>query len=112
MVPMGEAKGAALALMVEVMAAGLTGANYGREASSFFDAEGPPPGTGQILVAVDPEAMYPSAPARIATLAAAVEGEADARLPGRRRQALRARLTAEGIPLDAGLAAEIDAVGR
>lgn len=112
MVPMGEAKGAALALMVEVLAAGLTGANYGWEATSFFDAEGRPPGTGQFLMAIDPEAMHGDALARIGVLAAAVEGEADARLPGRRRQALRERLTAEGIPLDAALAAEIDAVGR
>lgn len=112
MVPLGEAKGAALALMVEVLAAGLTGANYGWEASSFFDAEGPPPGTGQFLMAIDPGAMHGAALQRIGALAAAVEGEGDARLPGRRRQALRARLTAEGIPLDAALAAEIDAVGR
>ncbi len=112
MAPMGEAKGAALALMVEVLAAGITGANYGWEASSFFDAERPAPGTGQFLMALDPEALHPGGLERIGTLAAAVEGEADARLPGRRRQELRARLSAEGIPLDAALAAEIDALGR
>ncbi|HUF86380.1 MAG TPA: Ldh family oxidoreductase [Thermohalobaculum sp.] len=112
MLPMGGAKGAALALMVEVLAAGLTGANYGWQASSFFDADGPPPGTGQFLMALDPEAMHAGALERIATLAAAVEGEADARLPGRRRQALRARLTAEGIPLDPELARQIAALGR
>ena len=41
MVPLGEAKGTALALMVELLAAGLTGSNYAAEASSFLDAEGP-----------------------------------------------------------------------
>ena len=46
MLPMGDAKGAALALMVEILAATLTGARYSYEASSFFDAEGAPPGAG------------------------------------------------------------------
>ena len=34
MVPLGDAKGTALALMVELLAAGLTGANFAAEASS------------------------------------------------------------------------------
>lgn len=112
MAPMGDAKGAALALMVELLAAGITGANYGFEASSFFDAERPAPGTGQFLMALDPEALQAGALERIGVLAAAVEGEPEARLPGRRRQELRAEVAAEGIPLDAALAAEIDALGR
>jgi (2R)-3-sulfolactate dehydrogenase (NADP+) len=112
MAPMADAKGAALALMVELLAAGVTGANYAGDASSFFTAEGPPPGTGQFLMVLDPEALHPGGVARIGQLAAAIEGEMDARLPGRRRQELRARVRADGIALDAGLAAEIDALGR
>ena len=113
MVPMAEAKGAALALMVELLAAGVTGANYAAEASSFFTADGPPPGSGQLLMVLDPEAVGGAvALERIGVLAAAVEGEPGARLPGRRRQALRARIAVEGIALDAGLAAEIDTLGR
>jgi (2R)-3-sulfolactate dehydrogenase (NADP+) len=112
MAPMADAKGAALALMVEILSAGVTGAQFGYEASSFFDPDGPPSGTGQFLLALDPEALFPGAVARIGALAAAIEGEPGARLPGRRRQALRARIAAEGIPLDAALAAEIDALGR
>ena len=113
MMPMADAKGAALALMVELLAAGVTGANYGYEASSFFTADGPPPGTGQFLMALDPVALGGEGVLeRIGQLAAAIEGQADARLPGRRRQALKSRLTVEGIPLGADLAAEIDALGR
>jgi (2R)-3-sulfolactate dehydrogenase (NADP+) len=112
MMPMADAKGAALALMVEVLAAGITGANYGWEASSFFEAEGPAPGTGQFLMALDAQALHDGALERIAALAAAVEGEADARLPGRRRQEVRARVRAEGVALDPALAAEIDMLGR
>ena len=102
---------AALALMVELLAAGVSGANYAYEASSFFTADGPPPGTGQFLMALDTGAMHASALERIGQLAAVIEGEGDARLPGRRRQALRARINTEGIALDAGLVAEIDALG-
>lgn len=113
MVPMADAKGAALALMVELLAAGVTGANFASEASSFFSADGTPPGTGQLLIVLDPTAIGGEASlVRIGQLAATIEGEDDARLPGRRRQALRARIGAEGIRLDAGLAADIDALGR
>ena len=57
MLPIGDAKGTALALMVELLAAGLTGSNFAAEASSFLDAKGPPPGTGQLIVAFDPQAF-------------------------------------------------------
>ena len=46
--PIGAAKGAALALMVEILAAGLTGATLSQAASSFFDSDGPPPAVGQL----------------------------------------------------------------
>ena len=54
MLPLGDAKGIALALMVELLAAGLTGANYAADASPFLDDKGPPPATGQFLIAIDP----------------------------------------------------------
>ena len=63
MVPLGDAKGTALALMVELLAAGLTGANFAHEASSFLDAEGPPPGTGQLIIAIDASAFGNALPA-------------------------------------------------
>ena len=57
MIPLGDAKGAALAFMVEVLAACLPGANLAFEASSFLDGNGPPPATGQLLLAIDPKAF-------------------------------------------------------
>jgi (2R)-3-sulfolactate dehydrogenase (NADP+) len=111
MAPLGDAKGTALALMVEVLAAALTGANLAREASSFLDAEGPPPGTGQLLLAFEPTALGgDAARARIAALAAAVEAEPGARLPGARRLEARARARAEGLALADDLLAAIDAL--
>lgn len=114
MVPLGDAKGTALALMVELLAAGLTGANFAGEASSFLDAEGPPPGTGQLIVAFDPAAFGGGADAssRFAVLAAMIEGQAGARLPGIRRLAARRTAAAEGLAIGDALLAEIEALGR
>lgn len=112
MAPLGGAKGTALALMVEVLAAGLTGANYASEASSFFAAEGPSPGVGQLILCLDPAAFGASAVARFTQLAAEVANAPGARLPGSHRHALRAKLAAEGIVADAALIATIEAIGR
>ena len=112
MVPIGDSKGTALALMVELLAAGLAGANFAYQATSFFDADGAPPGTGQFILAIDPARIGGAAASqRFAELAARVAGDADARLPGRRRQALRAEAQEEGIVADAALIAEIEAIG-
>jgi (2R)-3-sulfolactate dehydrogenase (NADP+) len=112
MLPMGGAKGTALALMVEVLAAGLTGANFAAEASSFLDAEGPPPpGTGQLIIAFDPAAFAgPDALARVAALAAVIEAQPGARLPGARRLEARQKAQAEGIVVADALLAEIAAL--
>jgi len=100
MIPAGDAKGAALALMVEALAAGATGACYAAEASSFLDAEGKPPGTGQMLIAIAPEAGGGSA-VHLATLFAAIPEDPGARLPGARRYASRRRAEAEGLAVPA-----------
>src|SRR5205085_12686942 len=85
MLPFGDAKGTVLALMVELLAAGLTGSNFAAEASSYLDAQGPPPGTGQLIVAFDPAAFGGDAPTRFGLMAAAIEAQAGARRPGPRR---------------------------
>jgi (2R)-3-sulfolactate dehydrogenase (NADP+) len=110
MVPMGDAKGTALALMVELLAAGLTGANFAAEASSFLDAEGPPPGTGQLIVAIDPAAFGGNAVARFGVLAQSIEEQQGARLPGMRRLALRKKAQTEGIAVSDALMREIEAI--
>ena len=111
MLPLGDAKGTALALMVELLAAGLTGATYAADASSFLDAEGPPPGTGQLIVAFDPAALGGAdATGRFAALAAAIEAQAGARLPGARRLEARRRARTDGIALSDTLFAEIEAL--
>ncbi len=111
MLPMGDAKGAQLVLMVELLAAALTGANYGFEASSFFDAEGDNPGVGQLLIAFKPEPLsggnYNSRIERLIDVMLAQKG---VRLPGSRRHDIRDRSNAEGMTLPQALVEEIRAL--
>ena len=98
MVPMGDAKGAALALMVEILAAALTSANFGYEASSFFTADGPPPSVGQLLIAFDPTPFSGGAfEDRLEALLAAILNQEGCRLPGDRRLHLRRKAETEGV---------------
>jgi (2R)-3-sulfolactate dehydrogenase (NADP+) len=96
MLPLGGAKGAALALMVEAIAAGLTGSHFAFEASSFLDAKGPPPGTGQFIIALNPEFFGPGS-VYIERLFTAVGAEQGTRLPGERRLVNRKRAIEEGL---------------
>jgi len=86
MLPIGDAKGSALALMVEVLAAGLTGSNFGFEASSFLNAEGDAPGVGQLIIAIDPSFFSgESFGERTETIVGAILEQPGTRLPGDKR---------------------------
>ncbi len=111
MLPLGDAKGTALVLMVELLAAGLVGANFAAEASSFLDAAGPPPGTGQLLIAFDPVAFAGAGSlARFGELARMIEAQPGARLPGSRRFETRAAAQRDGLVVADRLLAEIAAL--
>jgi (2R)-3-sulfolactate dehydrogenase (NADP+) len=112
LLPIGGSKGAALALMVEILSVALTGARFAFEASSFFDAEGAPPGVGQLLIAIDPGAFGGTDlfARRVALLAGTIEGDGAARLPGSRRLALREKARRDGLSVDAKLLEEVRAL--
>ena len=110
MLPLGDAKGTALALMVELLAAGLTGSTFAADASSFLDDKGGPPGTGQLILAFDPGAFGPGALDRFAALAHAIERQPGARLPGQRRLDLRRKAAASGLAIDETLLSSIEAI--
>ena len=98
MVPMGEAKGAALVLMVEVLSAALTAAHFGFEASSFFAAEGEPPSVGQLLLAFAPNPLSNNQfYSRIEDLIEAILIQSNTRLPGERRLKLRKQAHKDGV---------------
>jgi (2R)-3-sulfolactate dehydrogenase (NADP+) len=108
MLPSGGYKGAGQALIVELMAAWLTGSSLSLDASSFADNKGGSPRTGQCFLALDPGPLAgPGAAARLAQLLAAISGQPGARLPGARRAAARARTAAAGISIPAALHARL-----
>ncbi|MGB0084843.1 MAG: Ldh family oxidoreductase [Rhodomicrobiaceae bacterium] len=112
LIPIGGAKGAALALMVEILSAALTGANLAFQASSFFDAEGVPPGIGQFLMVIDPAAFGGDAFAeRIGQLAQSIEADG-ARLPGTRRHALREAAVRDGVLVEDQLLQQIGRIAE
>ena len=104
MAPVGDAKGAQLVLMVEILAAALSASCFGFESSSYFTAEGPPPRAGQFLLALDPgpfsEGRFDS---RLEDLLAAIEEQPGTRLPGRRRFELRERAQRDGVSIPRAL---------
>ncbi len=101
MVPRGDAKGATLAMMVEILAAALVGTHFAFQASSFLDDKGGPPDTGQLILVIDPASMGGNWFAeRMKLLAHAIEEQDGTRLPGMRRYGLRAKAKAEGIEVD------------
>jgi (2R)-3-sulfolactate dehydrogenase (NADP+) len=107
MQPLGGAKGAALALMVEILTASLTGANPAFRASSFFETEGPPPGVGQLFLVFDPRRFNPDFDHAVAELLAHVLDQDGTRLPGSLRLQCRERSRREGILLPATLLADL-----
>ena len=108
MAPIGGAKGAAIALIVEVMSACLAGAALGTEASSLFEPDGPPPDLGQTILAIDAEAVSGGHFAeRMATLAGIYDALEGARLPGSRRLKARALAESEGVSVNSRLVQQI-----
>jgi (2R)-3-sulfolactate dehydrogenase (NADP+) len=111
MLPAGDAKGAALALMVEILSATLTGANHSYDSSSFFDAEGDPPGVGQFLIAINAKTVGgPGFTSRLEMLISAILGQAGTRMPGETRLKNRAKCAVQGFGIAAHLISEIDEV--
>jgi (2R)-3-sulfolactate dehydrogenase (NADP+) len=102
MLPIGaisSPKGAMLALVVELLVTTLIGAQFGFEASSFFEDVGNRPRIGQAFIVIDPGALAGSDAylGRIEVLVAEILKDDGVRLPGARREALRRRAAVEGI---------------
>jgi (2R)-3-sulfolactate dehydrogenase (NADP+) len=109
--PMGDARGATLVLMVELLSAAMTGSNYAYEASSFYDAEGPPPHVGQLFVVFKPESLGgDSFVERVEELMRAILVQKGTRLPGSRRLAAREKARREGVHIAEGLLEELEGI--
>ncbi len=106
MAPFGGVKGANMALLVELLAVVLTGANLSMNVHPYAATEGPPPQVGQFFLAIDPGALSGGFGERLTELASAMSEEG-ARLPGDRRLAARTRNARDGLTIDDALLARI-----
>lgn len=113
MLPIGaasSAKGAMLALMVELLVTALIGSHFGFEASSFFVDEGNVPHLGQSFILIDPGALAgtDSYLDRIEVLLTEILRDDGVRLPGARRLELEAGAQTGGITIPDALATQIN----
>jgi LDH2 family malate/lactate/ureidoglycolate dehydrogenase len=98
----GGARGANIALMVEVMAAGLAGANWALDAPSFTSGDRSP-GAGLLVIAITPALLAPDFPQRLRFQLDRL-AKLGVHIPGRRAAAAE-------IELPDALAAEIERAG-
>ncbi len=114
MLPFGGAKCAMLALMVELLAAALSGAQFGAEAGSFLTEEGEKSRVGHLFWLLDPDALAGTRvyQQRIETLIDMMLADPDVRLPGYRRHDLAAHSESAGIMLSRSLVEQLEALAR
>lgn len=108
MAPAAGHKGYALALLVDVLIAGLGGANWSFEASSLLDNSGGPPGVGQCFIAIEPARCTSGFTQRISRLAQTIHEQEGARLPGKGRADHAAHAKTHGIEVPDELMAELN----
>jgi (2R)-3-sulfolactate dehydrogenase (NADP+) len=106
--PIGGAKGAMLALAVELICCALTGAAFGFESDSYFEPGGNPR-IGHALLAIDPAALAgrDTYLARVEALIDVMLTDDAVRLPGARRHASAVHARSEGASIPAASYAQI-----
>ncbi|UWQ46643.1 Ldh family oxidoreductase [Leisingera aquaemixtae] len=98
MAPSGGYKGVGVALLTEIMAAALTGATLGINASPFSGTAGGPPKTGQMFIAIDPAATsHDTFRAGMVGIVGAVRAQPGAHLPGDGRRGKRIKARDQGV---------------
>jgi len=116
LLPMGEYKGAGLALMLGLLGGVLNGAAFGRDVVDFNADDASETNTGHFMVAIDIARFVP-----LATFTAEVDrhvkdfrqskrlpGVEDIRLPGDRRAQCREERLRAGVPIAPALLAQLD----
>ncbi len=100
MAPSGGYKGVGIVLMVEMMAAAMTGATLGLHASPFSGTAGGPPRTGQFFIAIDPAATSNGDYfERISALVNSIHDQDGARIPGDGRASKREQARQHGVEI-------------
>ena len=110
MAPSGGYKGVGVALMVEIMAAAMSGATLGINASPFSGTKGGPPRTGQFFLAIAPETTSGGLFAeRLSTLVEELRDQPGVRVPGDGRRAARRRAERKGVAVNPATLEKVNA---
>ncbi len=105
----GGARGANIALMVEVLAGGLTGANWSLDAPSFFSGDRSP-GSGLFVLAINPALIDPDFGRRMAAQIKRLDGDHGVHIPGLSKARARRQAEDRGIEIDDALLANLRAM--
>lgn len=111
----GGHKGAAIALMVELLCAALVGAQFSFEVDWSAHPGARSPRTGQTIIVIDPSAGATSLPAfadRAAVLVAALHDAGQSRMPGDRRLRARAQAARDGLSIPAAQWSALQGLSR
>jgi delta1-piperideine-2-carboxylate reductase len=115
--PFGGYKGAAIALMIELLAGALIGEVFSFEASEHDNQDGGPPVGGELMIAIDPARCLGHGDrqrqlAHAEQLFANILAQQGTRLPSDRRYAARRRTLTEGIAMPQALYEELQRLAR
>jgi (2R)-3-sulfolactate dehydrogenase (NADP+) len=104
----GGARGANIALMVEVLAAGLSGTNWSVDSPPYSEGS-QSPGSGLFVLAIDPKLFGAGFSERLGAHLARLADEFGMHLPGEAKAARRIRSERDGLAVDPALLARIAA---
>lgn len=120
LLPLGGAKGYALALMVEVLAGVLTGAGITQSIGRMYDDWHRPQNVGHLFIAVEPSFFLPKEDfqRRVAWLWDQIKatppapGFSEVLIPGEREFRLRGERFIHGVPLEEAVVRSLQELGR
>ncbi len=102
----GGARGANIALMVEMLAAGLTGANWSLDAPSIFEGD-QCPATGLFVLAINPIIIDPDFNNRMAEQIRRLTEDYDMHIPGLSKADAREQIKSTGFLVDEEIIAQL-----
>ena len=102
----GGVRGANIALMVDVLAGGLTSANWSLDAPSIFEGH-QSPATGLFVLAIDPTPIDQNFSSRLATQLKRLDRDYGVHIPGLSKAKSRQRSASEGVDVDDALLARL-----
>ena len=108
MLAFGGSRGANIALMVEVLAAGLSGANWSLDSPSFTSGA-TSPGAGLTVLAISPAALDADFPGRLGRQLDRLAEDYGVHIPGRRKDVARRQAAVHGVEIEAELLQKIEA---